>query len=105
VIVTTEKLVDQEDIRQRPWLTSIPFHVVDAVIEVPYGAHPCNMPYLYFFDEEHIGTWRAMSRSEEGAQAYLDKYVFGVPNYAAYLELIGGAARMEALHRIEAMEP
>jgi len=104
VIVTTERIVDPETIRQRPWLTSIPFHVVDAVVEVPHGAHPCNMPYLYFFDEEHIAEWRAMSRSEEGAQDYFEKYVFGVPDYAAYLERAGGEARMEALRSLEAME-
>lgn len=105
VIVTTEQIVDPEMIRQRPWLTSIPFHVVDAVVEVPYGAHPCNMPYLYFFDEEHIAEWRSVSRSEAGAQAYFEKYVFGVSDFSAYLEIVGGRARMEALRRLEAMEP
>ena len=105
VIVTTEQIIDPEIIRQRPWLTSIPFHVVDAVIEVPFGAHPCNMPYLYFFDEEHIAEWRSLSKSEEGAQAYLEKYVFGAPDWAAYLELIGGAARMDALRHLERLEP
>jgi acyl CoA:acetate/3-ketoacid CoA transferase alpha subunit len=105
VIVTTERIIDTEVIRQRPWLTAIPYHVVDAVIEVPFGAHPCNMPYLYFFDEDHIGTWRTLSKTEEGAQAYLDRYVFGVPDFAAYLEEIGGVQRMEELRRIELLEP
>jgi 3-oxoacid CoA-transferase subunit A/glutaconate CoA-transferase subunit A len=105
VIVTTEKLIDPEVVRERPWLTTIPYHVVDAVIEVRFGAHPCNMPYLYFFDEDHIGEWRTLSRTEEGAQAYLDKYVFGLPDFAAYLELVGGTPRMEKLRRLELLEP
>jgi 3-oxoacid CoA-transferase subunit A/glutaconate CoA-transferase subunit A len=99
--VTTEQIVDAEVIRRRPWLTAIPAHVVDAVIEVPYGAHPCNMPYLYFFDEEHIAEWREMSKTEEGAQQYLDRYVFGVPDFEAYLELIGGVRKLNELRRIE----
>ena len=105
VIVTAEQIIDPERIRQRPWLTVIPAHVVDAVIEVPFGAHPCNMPYQYFFDEDHIAEWRTMSKTEEGVQAYLDRYVFGVPDFEAYLELVGGRRRMEELRRIEMLEP
>jgi 3-oxoacid CoA-transferase subunit A/glutaconate CoA-transferase subunit A len=105
VIVTAEQIIDTERIRQRPWLTAIPYHVVDAVIEVPFGAHPCNMPYEYFFDEDHIAEWRSMSKTEEGAQAYLDKYVFGVPDFESYLELVGGRPRLAELRRIEKLEP
>jgi 3-oxoacid CoA-transferase subunit A/glutaconate CoA-transferase subunit A len=104
VIITTEQVVDEEVIRQRPWHTAIPYHVVDAVIEVPFAAHPCNMPYLYFFDEEHIAEWRTLSKTEDGTQDYLDKYVFGVPDFAAYLELVGGTQRMEELRQIELLE-
>jgi acyl CoA:acetate/3-ketoacid CoA transferase alpha subunit len=105
VLVTTEKIIEAELIRQRPWLTSIPYYVVDAVIEVPFGAHPCNMPYHYFFDEDHIAEWRTMSKTDEGAQAYLDKYVFGVPDFQAYLERVGGSQRLAQLGLLEALEP
>jgi 3-oxoacid CoA-transferase subunit A/glutaconate CoA-transferase subunit A len=47
------------------------------------------MPYLYFFDEAHIAEWLTLAKTEEGAQAYMQKYVYDVPDYAAYLELIG----------------
>ena len=105
VIVTTEQIVDPEVIRRQPWLTAIPYYVVDAVIEVPFGAHPCNMPYLYFFDEEHIAEWREMSKTEDGTQKYLDKYVFGVPDFEAYLELVGGVRKLNELRRNEILEP
>lgn len=40
VIVTTEKLVPSEQIRRLSHLVRIPGHLVDAVVEVPFGAHP-----------------------------------------------------------------
>ncbi|GAG65443.1 unnamed protein product, partial [marine sediment metagenome] len=88
--MTTEKIIDNDEIREKPWLTVIPFFLVDAVIEVPYGSHPCNMPYKYYFDEEHIGEWLEMSRTPEGVNKYFEKYVYSVEKFEDYLELIGG---------------
>jgi 3-oxoacid CoA-transferase subunit A/glutaconate CoA-transferase subunit A len=104
VIVTTEEIVDEDVIRQQPWRTAIPYYVVDAVIEVPYGAHPCQMPYLYFFDEDHIAEWLEVSRTPEGAEAYFEKYVYGVPDFDAYLELVGGLRQMHHLRQIERLQ-
>lgn len=101
LIITTEEIVDEEVIRSQPWHTSIPFFIVDAVVHVPYGAHPCEMPCLYFFDEEHIAEWLQLSRSDEGVKAYFDKYVYGVPDFAAYLELIGGEKKLHYLREVE----
>jgi len=55
--VSTEEIVDNEVIRREPWRTVIPFFVVDAVVEAPYGAHPCQMPGRYYYDEENIAEW------------------------------------------------
>jgi glutaconate CoA-transferase subunit A len=89
VILTTEEIVEDDVIRSEPCRTDIPFYVIDAVCEVPFGAHPTQMPYLYFFDEPHIRAWLTESKTAEGTQAYLEKYVYGVPDFAAYLDLIG----------------
>jgi 3-oxoacid CoA-transferase subunit A/glutaconate CoA-transferase subunit A len=104
LIVTTEKLISEEDIRREPGQTVIPHFLVDAVVEVPYGAHPTLMPDLYYSDEQHIAEWLALSRSDEGVRKYLDRYVFGVPDFAAYLEAVGGRARLQQLGRIERYE-
>jgi 3-oxoacid CoA-transferase subunit A/glutaconate CoA-transferase subunit A len=100
VIITTEEVISNEVIRAEPWRTAIPFYVVDAVCEVPYGAHPTQMPYLYFFDEEHIGEWLDLSKTPEGTEAYFQKYVFGVSDFAAYLELVGGVQKLNYLQRV-----
>jgi acyl CoA:acetate/3-ketoacid CoA transferase alpha subunit len=101
VIITTEEIVDEEEIRRDPRQTVIPFYVVDAVCEVPYGAHPTLMPYQYFFDEEHIREWMTLSKTEEGTQEYLDKYVFGVADFDEYLERIGGLRKLHQLRQVE----
>lgn len=104
VIVTTEKIVENAEIRSEPWKTVIPFYLVSAVVEAPCGAHPCQMPYQYFFDEEHIGEWLSASATDEGVAAYLDKYVFGVNDFSEYLEVVGGTKKMGQLARIERFE-
>jgi len=101
VIVTTEEIVDEEVIRRAPDRTVIPFYLVDAVCEVPYGAHPTQMPYLYYFDEAHIREWLTLSRTEEGTKAYFDRYVFGVRDFEEYLERVGGVRKLTYLKRVE----
>jgi glutaconate CoA-transferase subunit A len=101
VIVSAEEVVDESVIRNEPWRTVIPFYAVDAVCEVPHGAHPTPMPYLYCFDEEHIGEWLELARTAEGARAYFDRYVFAVESFAEYLELVGGTGKLEHLKQVE----
>jgi len=103
LVVTAEEIISEEAIREQPWRTAIPFFLVDAVVEAPYGSHPCQMPLRYFFDEEHIGEWLARSRTPEGAEEYFARYVHGVADFAAYLELVGGAERMAHLADVEAL--
>jgi acyl CoA:acetate/3-ketoacid CoA transferase alpha subunit len=104
VLVTTEEIVSESVIRRDPRQTVIPYYVVDAVCHVPYGAHPAQMPYLYFFDERHIAEWLRLSRSAEGTGQYMDRYVRGAADFDEYLDRVGGHHRMQELQRIEAGE-
>jgi 3-oxoacid CoA-transferase subunit A/glutaconate CoA-transferase subunit A len=101
LILTTEAIVPDTEIRRQPWHTVIPFYYVDAVVEVPYGAHPCHMPLLYSFDEEHIGEWLSVSRTPEGTEKYFDKYVYGVKDFHEYLDLVGGTRKLQYLREVE----
>jgi 3-oxoacid CoA-transferase subunit A/glutaconate CoA-transferase subunit A len=101
LIVTTEEIISNDRIRAEPWRTAIPFYVVDAVVEVPYGSHPCQMPILYYYDEEHIGEWLNLSRTPEGVDEYFDRYVHGVATFEDYLELIGGVKKLSYLKKVE----
>ncbi len=104
LIVTTEEIVDNEFIRREPWRTCIPFFVVDAVVEVPYGSHPGEMPGMYYYDEELIAEWLKLSKTAEGTEAYFQKYVFGVEDFESYLELCGGIKRVSYLKRREFLQ-
>jgi hypothetical protein len=59
------------------------------------------MPRRYYFDEDHIREWMTRSKSAEGADAYFQDYVFGVPDFDAYLEKIGGLKRLLYLRQVE----
>jgi len=91
-------------IRDDPSLTSIPFYMVDAVVEVPHGSYPGNMPYLYFSDEEHLAEWMRVERDPDELERFLDKYIYGVSTFEEYVELCGGAERIEQLRKIELVE-
>jgi len=103
LIMTTENIVDNEFIRREPWRTCIPFLFVDAVVETPYGSHPCQMPGMYYFDEDHIAEWLSVSRTSEGVNEYMQKYVFGVDSFEDYLGLCGGVKRLNYLKRRESL--
>ena len=101
VIVTTERLVHNSEIRDDPTATAIPFYMVDAVVEVPYGSYPGNMPYLYFSDEEHLAQWLKVEKDPEEFAKFLDYYIYSVPNFQEYLVRCGGLKRIEALQKLE----
>ncbi|MFW6449256.1 MAG: CoA transferase subunit A [Halobacteriota archaeon] len=104
LIVTAEEIVDTEEIRAEPDATDIPFFLVDAVVEAPYGSHPGEMPYRYYFDEEHIAEWIELSETEEGAREYVERYVTGTDDFEGYLEAVGGAEKLAHLESIERYE-
>jgi len=105
VVITAEEIIPEERVRAEPWRTAIPFYLVDAVVEARYGVHPCQMPLRYYFDEDHIRRWLSQSRTAEGAADYLDEFVFGAADFRAYLEKIGGTARLEHLRKVELLQP
>lgn len=101
LIITTEEIISTDKIREEPWRTVIPYFYVDAVVEIPYGCHPCNMPRLYYFDEEHMAEYLSLTKTEAGAEEYFKKYVYGVETFEDYLELIGGLKKLNLLKRLE----
>jgi acyl CoA:acetate/3-ketoacid CoA transferase alpha subunit len=105
LIITTEEIIEHEEIQRQPWRTVIPFYLVDAVIEIPFGAHPTEMPVSYTFDEQHIAHWLEVSKTPEGTSKYFEEYVFGVADFDAYLEKVGGLHKMTELKRIMKLLP
>jgi glutaconate CoA-transferase subunit A len=101
VIVTTEKLVENSEIRREPNRTIIPYWLVDAVIEVPFGSYPGNMPGEYFSDEEHITEWLKVEKDPEGFTNFLEKNIYSCRNFSEYLEKNGGIEKLNTLRQQE----
>jgi len=89
VILTTEQIVDNNEIRRTPDRTDIPFFCVDAVVEVPYGClpHECYGAYEPDFNHMDMYVKVMMERTIEGVQEYLDKYVYAPRTFDDYLSL------------------
>jgi glutaconate CoA-transferase, subunit A len=85
VIVVVEELVDEEVIRSDPNRTLIPGLIVNAVVVEPWGAHPSYAHGYYDRDNAFYVEWEAISRDPAKLRQYLDEYVYGVPDRAAYL--------------------
>ena len=62
-IIICENLVQTEDIIQMPRRAQIPMQSVDAVVKLPYGAHPTSCFPLYTFDPLHIQEYMKMDLS------------------------------------------
>jgi len=101
VIITTEKLITHDEIRANPQATIIPYWCVDAVVEVPYGSHPGNMPGEYWFDEDFFKMYLETVKTDEGTEGFYKDYVYGVKDFEEYLEKIGGVKKMRDLRAIE----
>jgi glutaconate CoA-transferase subunit A len=101
LIITCERLVPGDEIRHDPDRTAIPFFCVDAVCEVPFGSYPGNMPGEYFSDEEHVCRWLQVERDPAAFRAFLDEHIYGVRDFADYLQKCGGLPRMQELRRQE----
>lgn len=89
LIISAEEIVPNQVIRSQPDRTVIPYYLVDAVVEAPFGSYPGEMCYVYGRDEDRIKEWVEASKDPETTKAYLDKYIYSVENHQEYLELIG----------------
>ncbi|MEI8113765.1 MAG: CoA-transferase [Bacteroidia bacterium] len=101
VIITTEKIIDHEEIRREPGKTIIPFWCVDAVIEVPFGSYPGNMPGEYYSDEEHIAEWLKKEKNPEEFAAFIRKNILETKDFYEYLQINGGIQKIQKLHQTE----
>jgi glutaconate CoA-transferase, subunit A len=97
VIVVVEEIVDEAVIRADPNRTLIPGLVVNAVVHEPYGAHPSYVQGYYDRDNGFYLAWDVLSRDQTQTEAWLDEWVYGVEDRAAYLQKLGA----ETIERLQ----
>ena len=86
VIVVCEEVVNESVIRADPNRTLIPGLIVHAVVHEPWGAHPSYAQGFYDRDNEFYVSWESIARDERVLGAWLDEWVHGVRDRAAYLD-------------------
>jgi glutaconate CoA-transferase subunit A len=99
-ILTCERVVDTEVIRQTPNLTLVPGYTVDAICEVPFACHPWNMAYTYAYDIPFHSQMMKALKTREGFLDWLDEYIYGVENWDGYLRKVG----FERLFKLQQIE-
>ena len=98
VILTTERIVSNDQIRRSPDQTKIPFFAVDAVVEVPFGCAPHECYGAYEPMLRHMEQYVAQVNKDPvgGMKEYLDRHVHGPKDWTGFLESIGLDELLEA---------
>jgi glutaconate CoA-transferase, subunit A len=89
VVVVVEEIVDETVIRRDPNRTLIPGLIVDAVVCQPYGAHPSYVQGYYDRDNAFYLAWDKLSREQATTEAWLQEWVYDLPDWPAYLAKLG----------------
>jgi glutaconate CoA-transferase subunit A len=98
VVLTCEEIVDHELILSDPNRNVIPGFLVASVVHEPFGAHPSPAQGYARRDDDFYFEYHKESRSREGFERWLEKYVLGVKNHRAFLQLLG-------TERVEKLKP
>ena len=87
IIVSCEEIVDHDIIQSSPHLTIIPAYRVNAVVEVPWGAHPTEV--LGYYNVDYLmynGLFTSAAATADGLKAWMDEWVYGCPDRASYID-------------------
>ena len=86
VVITCEELVDASVTLSDPNRILFPETKVVAVVQAPGGAHPAPVQGYFKRDHAFFREYAAESRTADGFEAWLKKWVLDVPDRVAYLE-------------------
>jgi glutaconate CoA-transferase subunit A len=89
VIVTCEEILPVSRIRDDPDRNSLPPFLVDAVVLVPFGAHPTACPFYYDYDAAHLNRYRKMAEDDRLFERYLSEWIYGLKDHQEYLDRVG----------------
>ncbi len=74
VVATVDRLVPTSEVVAAG--VTVPAHLVAAVVEVPFGAHPASCYPGYGYDRPHLAAYvAAAAAGGDRLAGYLDRYV------------------------------
>lgn len=86
VVVSCEEIVDHDIIQSSPHLTVIPAYRVDAVVEIPWCAHPTEVLGYYNLDRFMYALFFTADATGDGLKTWMDEWVYGCKNREAYID-------------------
>jgi glutaconate CoA-transferase subunit A len=92
-IVQVEKIISNEEVRANPWATTIAS--IDAVVRVPYGAHPFYSRGHYVQDKPftkayvHAATAAAEDDDRSALDEFFRRFCIEPATHGDYLEQVG----------------
>ncbi len=89
VIIVAEEIWPRERILSDPGLVLSPETKVVAVVHEPFGALPSPVQGYYRRYHELYRRFHDESRSAEGNRAWLEQWVYGVPDWNGFLDRLG----------------
>ena len=102
IIVSCEEIVEHDVVRQSPHFTIIPAFRVNAVVEVPWGAHPTEVLGHYNRDQFFYGMFTKANTRADSVKAWMDEWVYGCKDREAYIDRYAARFGMGMLDRLRA---
>jgi glutaconate CoA-transferase subunit A len=95
-IVFAERIVANSEIRAESHRTTIPAHLVTAVVEAPFGAHPTGTS-LYRSDMGHLRAYHSAAEQRRLGDAtafydYVRRFIDATTTWDQYYAAVGGEA-------------
>jgi glutaconate CoA-transferase subunit A len=89
VVILAEEVVPEAEMRKVPEANQIPYFVVDAIVECPWGAFPSSVPFYYDYDAPFMRDMDKASRNAEDQKKWLDEWIFGPKNWEDFIVKLG----------------
>lgn len=89
VILTCEEIVDHDLILSDPNRNVIPGFLVSSVVHQPFGSHPSPTQGYARRDDNFYFEYHKTTRSQEGFEQWLQRWVFEVKDHHGFLDLLG----------------
>lgn len=100
VVASVDEVVPASHFAADPFRADIAHILVDAVVEAPWGAHPCSAHGRYQYDEAFLQGYQGAAREGEHAmQAWLAEHVLASGSHEQYLDRFLTPSRLAALRR------
>jgi glutaconate CoA-transferase, subunit A len=102
IIVSCEEIVEHDVIKSSPHHTIIPAFRTDAVVEIPWGAHPTEVIGYYNMDRLAYALFRQAATNRAGLKQWLANWVFNCRNRQDYIDRYIEKVGSQTLEKLKA---